>query len=88
MGALLHNGDDDAPELGVTANAILVAGVVAGLLDQHADTTRGLNVLTYRTVAVDAASASIEVINARSGNRFRIMVVQATGSEFAPEAAA
>lgn len=74
-GALLHNGDDEAPGLGVTANAILLLGFMYGRF--AADDV-------YEPVSADPETACLLIRHRISGNVHRVSIVQASGTEFAP----
>ena len=65
---------------GVTGNAQLLCGDLAGLLYVDRD-RQPSGELAYRPVAVSANRASIEVEAEPSGNRFRISVEQIGGLE-------
>lgn len=75
MGALLHNGDDQAPDLGCTANAVLLLGYLYG---------RFAHDETYVSESADTATGTLIVRHRFSGNGYRITIAQHDGTEFAP----
>lgn len=59
------------PIMGVTSNALLLLGMIAGAMIEHG----------YHPIAVDAADGSQILKATETGNTFRISVVQLEGTE-------
>lgn len=70
--SVIHAGGSADHHMGVTGNAILLLGYLAGGIYGRAP---------YGVVAVDAPAGTVTVEHAVSGNTYRVSVVQLEGTE-------